>query len=205
MFQQAEYHQALRHFQDAINTDPKDPDGYYNLAATYHRLGVLENRQSDLDTAENYYHQCLDKDENHRECYRGLAVLLVEQGRSDDAYRLIEGWVEQRPDSADAKIELARLCEEHKCQSDAKDHLIDALKIDPDNPRALAALGKIREEMGDPAQALEDYQRSLEGDRFQMQVASRASALRSKMGPKLWSTAPDSGTRLVDRETPPLR
>ena len=205
LFRQAEYDRALQHFQQAINTDPKDADGYYNLAATYHRMGTSENRQSDLRTAEDYYNQCLDRDDNHCECYRGLAVLLVEQGRSDDAHRLLEGWADQCPDSADAKIELARLCEEHKCPSDAKDHLIDALTTDPNNPRALAALGKIREDMGDHAQALEDYQRSLEGDRFLLQVASRVSALQSKMGRKSWSAVPGDGTRLVDRESTPLR
>jgi len=205
LFHQAEYQQALQHFQDAINTDPQDADGYYNLAATYHRMGVRDKRESDLKMAEDYYNQCLDRDENHTDCYRGLAVLLAEQGRVDAAFRLIKGWGDQYPDSVDAKIELARLSEEHNRRSDAKDHLIEALKIDPDNPRALAALGKIREDMGDHVQALEDYQRSLQGDRFQLQVASRVSALQSKIGQRSWSAGPDDGTRLVDRESAPLR
>ncbi|MBN2476325.1 MAG: tetratricopeptide repeat protein [Pirellulales bacterium] len=199
--QQAQHHQAMQRFQEAVNTDPNDPDGYYNLAATYHRLGVLEGRDDYLDQAENYYNQCLDKDENHRECYRGLAVLLAEQGRHEDAFRLVEGWCDRQPGSSEAKIELARLCEEYNYRAEAKEHLIAALKIDPDNARALAALGNIREQMGDHAQALNDYQRSLASDQFQPQLASRATALRSKLGATVYTTAPTDGTRLVDRES----
>jgi len=205
LFQQAEYHRALEHFQDAIHNDPDDADGYYNLAASYHRIGALENRPSHLKTAEHYYNQCLDRDDDHQECYRALAVLLAEQGRTDEAFRLIEGWVDKRPNSSGARIELARLCQEHNCPADAKNHLIDALKLAPDNPRALAALGKIREDMGDEAQALKDYQRSLECDRFQHQVAGRVAALQAKTGRNSWSTPTGGGTRLVDRESTPLR
>jgi tetratricopeptide (TPR) repeat protein len=165
---------------------------------------VLENRQSDLDQAENYYNQCLDRDPNHAECYRGLAVLLAEQGRNEEAFRLLEGWADREPGAADAKIELARLFEEYGDRSAAKEHLLEALQVEPNDPRALAALGKIREDMGEPGQALVDYQRSLWHDRFQPQVASRIAALRS-ITPSPLSIGPDGGTRLVDSQSASLR
>ncbi|MHC4179312.1 MAG: tetratricopeptide repeat protein, partial [Planctomycetota bacterium] len=68
-----------------------------------------------------------------------------------------------------------------------------------------AALGKIREDMGEPAQALVDYERSLWYDRFQPQVASRIAALRSTTSPSLSISNPGGGTRLVDRESGSLR
>ncbi|HPP54236.1 MAG TPA: tetratricopeptide repeat protein, partial [Thermoguttaceae bacterium] len=88
LFQQSRYDEALQQFQKAVYLDPKDADGYYNLAATYHRLGVLNQRPSDLKQAEHYYHMCLDQNPDHRECYRGLAVLLIEQGKGEEAFRL---------------------------------------------------------------------------------------------------------------------
>ena len=205
LFTQARYHEALQQFHEATYTDSLDPDGYYNLAATYHRLGVLEDRQSDLDQAENYYNQCLDREPDHCECYRGLAVLLAEQGRNEEAFRLLEGWVDREPSGSEAKIELARLFQEFGDRAAAKEHLIDALQVEPDNPRALAALGKIREDMGESEQALVDYQRSLWHDRFQPQVASRIAALRATTVPSFSGTGFDSGTRLVDRRSRPLR
>jgi tetratricopeptide (TPR) repeat protein len=204
LFSQGRYHEALRQFQESTYTDPISADGYYNLAATYHRLGLVENRPSDLDQAENYYNQCLDRDPNHADCYRGLAVLLAEQGRNQEAFRLLEGWADRNPAAADAKIELARLFQEYGDRAAAKDHLIEALQADPDNPRALAALGKVREDMGESGQALVDYQRSLWYDRFQPQVASRIAALRST-GTTPLSGGPDGATRLVDKQSASLR
>ncbi|OHB67689.1 MAG: hypothetical protein A2V70_12110 [Planctomycetes bacterium RBG_13_63_9] len=205
LYQQGQYQAALREFQEATYTDPGNPDGYYNLAATYHRLGVIEKQQSYLDQAENYYNQCLDHHPDHRECYRGLAVLLAEQDRKEEAFRLAEGWIERRPDSADARIELARLLEEFGDRSQAKEKLTEALTIEPNNPRALAALGKIREDMGEQAEALRNYQRSLSYDRFQPQLASRVASLRATLGGGSSTTSPDSRTRLVDRQAAPLR
>ena len=205
LYQQGRYQEALRQFQEATYTDPIKSDGYYNLAATYHRLGLLEGRQSDLDQAESYYNQCLDRDPNHCECYRGLAVLLAEQSRNEEAFRLLEGWADRQSGSADAEIELARLFQEFGDRPAAKEHLIEAIQVEPDNPRALAALGKIREDLGEPEQALVNYQRSLWHDRFQPQVASRIAALRSTTAPSTSIAGPDGGTRLVDRESGSLR
>ncbi|MGA2797573.1 MAG: tetratricopeptide repeat protein [Thermoguttaceae bacterium] len=191
LFQQSQYDQALRSFQEASYADGGNADAYYNQAATYHRLGKMNNNaQGDLQKAETYYNLCLDRNNNHADCYRGLAVLLAEEGRTQECFRLVEGWVSQQPTSADAKIELARLCEEFGDRNSAKEHLVEALTIQPDNPRALAALGKIREDSGDPAQALANYQRSFWYDNHQPQVASRISALQGSTNPSIVSTAP---------------
>lgn len=217
LFQQSQYDQALRQFQEASYADPTNADSYYNLAATYHRLGKMNNSQDDLGKAETYYNLCLDRNNNHTDCYRGLAVLLAEQGRNQEAFRLVEGWVSQQPTSADAKIELARLCEEFGDRNSAKEHLIEALTIQPDNSRALAALGKIREDAGDAAQALANYQRSYWYDSRQPQVASRISALQAAANPTVVAVAPAAPTtpgipaassdqsQMVNRDPGPLR
>ena len=200
LFQQARYQEATKQFQEATYSDPNNADAYYNLAATYHRIGRLEHRKADLDQAETYYNLCLDRDGNHTDCYRGLAVLLTEQGRCDAAFRLIEGWGQRQPNSADAKIELARLNEELGNRQVAKEHLIEALAVQPDNPRALTALGKIREDTGEKSQALANYQRSLSYDSRQPHVASRLTALQT--GTTTIAAAPptvEQGTRMADR------
>lgn len=205
LYQQAQYDAAMQRFREATYAQPNDSDGYYNIAATYHRTGLIENRQVDLDQAESYYRLCLDHEPNHGDCYRGLAVLLAQRGRSEEAFRLLEGWVDHEPTRPEARIELARLCDEFGNRPEAKEHLIDALKIDPKSPRALAALGKIREDTGDHAQALRNYRLSLRG-KFQPQVASRVAALQTRIsGRPQPLTLPDDGTRLVDRNNTTLR
>jgi tetratricopeptide (TPR) repeat protein len=204
MFQQAYYQGALQRFHQSMQTDPSNADAYYNLAATYQRLGKLHNQKSDLDQAESYYHQCLDHDPNHQDCYRGLAVLLVEEGRTQDAFTLVQNWEQRSPSLAAPKIELARLYDEAGNKAVAKQELIDALAVDPNNARALAALGKLREDAGETAQALANYQRSLAINSYQPQVAQRVAALQTAIGAPAMPTPP-GGTRMVTSPGQPLR
>jgi len=197
LFQLARYQDAIQQFHEAINNDPKNADGYYNLASAYHRLGLLDGDESKLKQAEHYYLMCHDRDPDHRECYRGLAVLLVKQGRKDEAFSLLQDWADRQPAMAAPKIELARLYEESGDVEAAKTHLLEALAVDHENARALAALGKLREQTGETMQALADYQRSLWHDRFQPEVAARANALKAALNPTAMMTAPAGDSQVA--------
>ncbi len=179
LFQQGYYDSAAGRFREAMQNDPTNPDSYYNLAAYYHRQGKLQQKPTDTAQAESYYRQCLDHDPNHIACRRGLAVLLVEQGRSEEAFKMLEDWSTENPSQAAPKIELARLFEEFGDKNAAKENLTAALTISPNDPRALAALGRLREESGDVNQAVANYQRSLMVNRFQPELAQRVSALQA--------------------------
>jgi len=205
LFEQTRVEDAMQQFQRAIDHDPTNADGYYNLAASYHRIGAVNHRASDLVQAERYYYLCLDRDPEHRECYRGLAVLLVEQNRGEEAFRLLQAWADRRPNSPDPKIELARLYEEFGDRQRAKQQLSDALLADATNPRALAALGRIREQEGDQVQALSNYQQSLSANRFQPEVASRLAALQSSVGGAYAGTPSLGVSETVSRGSSPLR
>ena len=205
LFNQARYEESLQRFQLAAYRDPDNADAYYNLGATCHRLGTISQDPGQLSQAEGYYNQCLDKDENHTECYRGLTVLLVQQDRSEEAFRLLEGWVDRQPELADAKIELARLYDEFGEPETAKDRLLEALAVDHQNSRALAALGSIREQSGEYAQALSNYRQSLAYNSFQQGVASRVAALQPSAGASPTLTSPAGPTRLVNSVPPTMR
>jgi Tfp pilus assembly protein PilF len=179
LYDQARYQEAIDQFERARNNDPLNADAYYNLAAVYHHLGKANHRQADLAQAERNYFLCLDHDPNHVECYRGLAVLLAEEGQQEEAFRLIQAWAARNPRSPAPRIELARLSEELGDQKAAKQHLADALTLDNTNPRAWAALGHIHEQEGDHAQALANYRQSLVADRFQQDVADRVASLEA--------------------------
>ncbi|HVX10009.1 MAG TPA: tetratricopeptide repeat protein [Pirellulales bacterium] len=201
-YQQGRYQEAVQNFERAIANDPKNADGYYNLAATYHKLGLVSHNENELKQAENLYNQCLDRDANHRDCYRGLAVLLAEEGRSDEAFRLLEGWSTNNPSSATPKVELARLSEEFGRYDVAKAHLEDALQTDPHDARALAALGRLRERSGNQGQALAVYQRSLWNNPSQPDVAARVSTLQSALNPPSFTNSPGA-TRMVNTNPAP--
>jgi tetratricopeptide (TPR) repeat protein len=197
-FQQGNYQAAAQRFNSAIANDPVSAEGYYNLAATLHRTGTLFGREEDLKQAENLYNQCLEWDADHVDCYRGLAVLLTETGRTDAAFRLLEGWHKRSPHSPEPKVELARLLEETGSDAAAKSQLIEALALDPHNSRALTALARIRDREGDFVQALSDYQRSLAINRMQPEVKTRVATLSAALGGAATSAVvPDDQTRFV--------
>jgi tetratricopeptide (TPR) repeat protein len=179
LYQAGNYQQAADHFQRAIASNPKQATSYYNLAAALHKSGKLTGQPNDLAQAERLYNQCLEYDPNHTECYRGLAVLLAETGRTDASFRLMEGWAARSPHLADPRIELARLLEEQNNTELASARLVEALAIDPHNSRALTALGRLREVSGDRAQALANYQRSLALNRYQPEISARVAALQA--------------------------
>ncbi|MEM9186360.1 MAG: tetratricopeptide repeat protein [Planctomycetota bacterium] len=199
LYQQGAFPQAATQFQEAIAANPESPDGYYNLAASLHKTGTLYSRPDDLRQAEVLYNQCLERDPNHVECYRGLAVLLAETDRRDASFRLMNHWNMSSPDNPDPKIELARLLEETGQPDQATAQLVAALTVDPDNARAFTALGRLRDQAGDHRQALADYQRSLQLNRFQPEVASRVAALTAALGAATPGPAVQAPTRMVDQ------
>ena len=195
LFQQGQYYPALQQFQKAVATNPTNADAYYNMAATLHRMGSQKGDQQALAQAETLYNQCLDLDENHADCRRGLAVLLVETGRPDRAFALLKNWATSSPNVSDARIELARLYEEFGDLETAKLHLNQAVMVDQNNHRAWAALGRIRERTGDYQQALANYQRSWSLNSLQPAVAERIASLnRTILGGTGTTTANDPRT-----------
>jgi tetratricopeptide (TPR) repeat protein len=137
----------------------------------------------------------LQRNPLHADCHRGLAVLLVERDRQAEAYKLLETWVMNSPTSATARIELARLYDESGQLDKAKDLLVEAVQSEPNNAKALAALGKVREQLGDTAQAMANYERSLSLNQYQPQLAQRVASIRASVAPP--PATPPGGTRVV--------
>lgn len=197
LYQQGQYTAALQEFQKAIASDPQNADGYYNLAATTHRLGLQRQDSALISQAESLYNQCLDHDPNHVECHRGLAVLLVDTGRPDRAFALMKNWATQNPTFAEARIELARLYEEANEPQTALKYLEDAVRADANNSRAWLALGRLRENSGELTQALQNYQRSYAANPMQPMVSERIAAVSRQITAQYDATMSQGGTRMA--------
>ena len=190
LYQQGNYLGAVNHFQEALARQPGNPDCFYNLGATYHQQAKVFGNKADRQVAEQYYHLCLARNPDHVACQRALAVLLVEDGRNQEAVTNLQNWATARPTNPQPHIELARLAEEHGDAREAENQLIDALAIDPNNPRALVALGQLREAAGDPAQAMANYSRALAIDPQQPVVAARVATLSGSQAAMRTAAAP---------------
>ena len=189
-FQQGQYPTALARFDSALTVDPQNADTFYNKAAVYHRMGLATRDSNTLTQAESLYNQCLNINPNHVDCHRGLAVLLSETGRTDKAFTLLRNWTIQSRQSADARVELARLYEESGDGRSAETALNEALALDLRNWRAHAALGRIKEQAGDFPQALQNYQYAYSINRYQPELQQHIAMLQSRVNPIQATPAP---------------
>ncbi|MEM9365282.1 MAG: tetratricopeptide repeat protein [Planctomycetota bacterium] len=200
---QGQYTAAMDKFQKAIAANPTDPDGYYNLAATTHRLGNQRQDPNLIRQSEALYNQCLDHDPDHVDCHRGLAVLLVDSGRPDRAFALLKNWASATPASAEPRIELARLYEEHNEPQTALKYLEDAVQLNANSQRAWLALARLRENSGDPVQALQNYQRALALGGDNPMVSQRVAALARQINSSRDAALSGANTQLATPLTVP--
>ena len=195
-YQLGNYQRAIDSFQRALASNPNNADAYYNLAAVYHQAGQKSLDQGMLEQAEGLYHQCLDRSPDHADCHRGLASLLVQTERAQSAFTLLERWAQRSPQRADPRIELARLHEEFGDKDVAGRHLAEALDVEPRNARAWTALGNLREQQGQLAQALSNYRQANRLNGYQPGVANRIAALEHRISVTPGGSPPGD-TRMV--------
>lgn len=202
LYQQGRYAEALQQFQTAQISDPSNPDTYYNLASTYHKLGVSQKDAKMIEQSEALYNQCLDLQPNHVDCHRGLAVLLAESGRPDSALTLLKNWAAANPGMSDARIELARLYQEYGQTKMAEQYLDEALALNPSDHRAWTARGQMREASGDLNQALQNYQQSLALNSLQPELYQRVASLNVQIAQNTLNGTQPAGGWTVQNQPP---
>ena len=195
LYQSGNYSAAIERFQYALGTDETNADAYYNLAATYHHMGTTSNDRGFLQESEALYNRCLDLDADHSDCHRGLAVLLTQTNRKQDAFRFLSNWVSDRPHLADPQVELARLYQESGDLQSARRHLEQACSTDRNHPRAWKALAALNDSQGQTELALAQYQRSYLLDNQQTELATRIASLNQQLRN---SDSPSGTTRMAN-------
>ncbi len=206
LYEKGQYYGAMEDFRKAMANDPNDADAYYNLAATLHRMDTDSKDPQSLQQAEALYNECLNRNPNHTECYRGLAVLLAQTDRSDRAFVLLKNWAIRSPQNADARVELARLYQEYGDTKTAELQLQQAMQLDQTNKRVWTASAALHEQKGDYQQALANYQRAYTLNGYNPALASRIAVLnRATAGTPGTYPATSTGTRVVDASAPAAR
>src|SRR5262245_33834815 len=111
---------------------------------------------------------------------------------------MLRDWSTRTPQLADPKVELARLSQEFGDLETAKQSLIEAVAVAPNNARASAALGMLREQTGETDLALSNYARALASNPNQPQLAARVAQLQAARGNvAAWPTTPTAGSPQV--------
>ncbi len=174
-YRQGNYVAARVEFHRAFADDPTNASFAYNLGCTANHLG-------DPAGAEQLYRRAIALNSSYQPAYHGLARLLNEEGRRQEALELISTWAAAQPQHPGAQIELAWIERQNGDTVGSEQSLYRALGIDPGNAIATAQLGQLYQETGQNQRASAMYQRSLRNNWMQPEVQSRLAALRDSKG-----------------------
>jgi Tfp pilus assembly protein PilF len=173
LYEQGSFDHARETFQLALSLQPGDPHLLYNLGRCHDQLGHLER-------AEQIYRQCLQAAPDHAECRHALVVLLAGHGRRPEAGQLVQTWLARDPRRASPYVEDAWLLLQDGDLLSARGRLQQAVRLEPRNSQALAELGRLYERLNYPDRAVVMYERALEANPHQPEVARQVSLLRSQ-------------------------
>jgi protein O-GlcNAc transferase len=145
---------AIQKFTQAA-TDPPFPD------TTYY-LGFAFFKQGNLTAAEKWLKEALTANPHDARVTYQLALVYRQQGRTEEAQKIIEQSNEQRQrDAAESNLRLECALKLDHGPREAAHALCDQL-FDPDSAEKLTALGTIYGQHGDPEAALKPLQRAAE-------------------------------------------
>lgn len=170
-----DYHEALKHYDGAV--DPRNPDALnlYRRAASLDALGETDRALAD-------YSDAIRIDPKGSLAFLGRGVLLASRKRSYD--RAIEDFsraIELRPDNPDAYIARGNAYSQIGDNGRAIADLDKAISLAPDDPQAYVVRGLANNRRNEPAAALKDYDRALElAPRFASALANRAAIYASE-------------------------
>ena len=170
LFAQGQYREALECFELSLTLQPDDAALLFNAGQCHDRLGRWQ-------TAEKYYLECLQRHAKHVEARQAYVALLHRTGRADQANQLIDDWLKQQPDLADAYALDAWRLRQQNAFPQAHGRLQQALDRDPHHGRALTELAILYEQSGMPERAYVLYERILARDPHQREIAQRLEQL----------------------------
>src|SRR5207249_3603772 len=149
---------------------PNDLTLSYNLGQCYDHLGQSAK-------AAQLYNECLGRDANHAPSRHALAALLVRQGRWDEASHMADDWLRRSPQLAAAYALDGWLWHQAGDLPRAHARLQQALQLDPHDVKALTEMALVYEGMQRPDRALVLYERALQQDPKQPEIAKRRQFL----------------------------
>jgi tetratricopeptide (TPR) repeat protein len=173
LYQRGAYADARESFEAALALQPGDANLLYNLAQCHDRLGHVEK-------AERLYQECLLRAPDRREARHALVVLLVNTGRRAEAGQYVADWLRRQPTRAAPYVEDGWLFAHDGDLDKARGRLQQAIGLEPRDSQALTELARLNERLGRLEYAVVLYERSLESNPNQPDVAARVSELRAR-------------------------
>jgi tetratricopeptide (TPR) repeat protein len=173
LFSKGKYREALDSFDYALTLHAQDPVLIYNTAQCHDRLGEVKR-------AEELYAYCLQRDPKHGDARLALVSLKYRTNRMAEANQLIDDWLTNEPNCADAYVASAWRLRQEKAYPMAVARVEQALSLEPRNRRALTEMAILLEIQGMPERSMVLYQSILQREPNQIEIADRLAQLKAK-------------------------
>jgi tetratricopeptide (TPR) repeat protein len=138
---------AIATYEALLASAPGVPLVHYNLGAAYKKKG-------DLPKAEAAMRRALELDPAFVDGYVGLATLLAESGRQDEAIEVIRQGAAANAQSGRLQYALGVLAEGKGDVATAKQAFLKAEELDPQNVETQYRLATVALNMNDRAEAV---------------------------------------------------
>lgn len=159
------FEEARSTYVEALRLDASQIELLYKLGAVEHDLFL--NGQKDLElltAAEAHYREFLTIRPDSADAHLGLAKVLYDQDRYDDA--IAEFWqaISCAPKNAENLLTLGLVLQSHEDLDEAAKCYLQAISLDPTMAAAHNNLGAIARKQGDSDQAISRFKRAIAED-----------------------------------------
>jgi len=143
---------------------------------------ALQNRQNNLEVAENLYKEILKKDPNNFQSNFFLGILSAQTKKFDIAKQLLNKASETDPDNVDAHNNLGNVLKELGEYQKSKNCFQKAIQIQPNFALAHNNLGAVLQELGEYQKAALSYQKAIQIQPNFAEVHSNLGAVLRELG-----------------------
>jgi protein O-mannosyl-transferase len=155
---QGKFAEAIPFSQKALAIEPAYPDAHANLGVSFQKLGRLAEAEEQLREAVRLAPDCAQSAEF---CGR-LAIVLLQQGKLDQALPLFEQSLRADPNNLDIRAQYISLLLKQGSLGQAVAQGQTALRLAPESPDALNNYGAALFAQGSAEQALVCFQKALQ-------------------------------------------
>jgi len=136
-FDSGRLEQALRHYNEALQLSPEDPETHNNLA-----VACLATEQ--FEAAAAHLERVVAAQPGNADALTNLGSLHAMAGRTAEAIARFEAALRSAPEHVTAHSNLARALAEQGRFAEAAEHYEAVLRIEPGHEDARAGLGRVR-------------------------------------------------------------
>jgi len=148
---------ALALLHEVIEIDPGSSG-----PAAYNAIGRMRLRKRELEAAREAFWAAIEIDRLNGPAYDGLASVLIEEDRSDEAIPFLEVSLRFRPAQPQTLVTLAQVLRDRGELERAVEVCERALAMSPKLATAYNTLGRIYRQQGDDERAREMYRNAME-------------------------------------------